>query len=70
MLRICKSFAIILSRGGTVRLFQGSVRIMVLESWFRYGSVSLGKKTILSNKNKENKNNLSNYKQQHKIQIK
>ncbi len=34
-------------------------------SRFRYGSVCLGK-TIQSNKNKENKNNLYNYKQQHK----
>ncbi len=33
----------ILIRGGTVQLFHGSVCIVVLESRFRYGSVSLWK---------------------------
>ncbi len=45
------------SRGETVQLFHGSVCITVLESRFRDGSVCFGK-TMLSNKNKENKNTL------------
>ncbi len=56
------------TRGGTVRLFHGSdhgFRVTV-SVWFG----KFREKTILSNKNKENKNNLCNYKQQHKIQIK
>ncbi len=55
----------IIIRGGTVQLFHSSVRITVLESRFRYGSVCLGKILYCQIKI-ENKNNLSNYKQQHK----
>ncbi len=41
---------------------------LVLESRFRYGSVCamFREETILANKNKENKNEESNYKYQHK----
>ncbi len=34
------------SRGGNVQLFHGSVCSEVLESWFQYGSVCLGKNLV------------------------